>query len=168
MLILTNNNVAFDLNQIGNSLVENVHFCTYDYSDKNNGDYFFRPLVMTETFNNVSIECQIGKHKIMLPQQWSIVLGDPETGDVELIPIDDINTRNFHALVYNPIGSIMHGFEPLQLQGVFSDVDWTVPRLGFHNFLLVPLQLGENPSCIILINEKDQKRLPQLDLNLFI
>lgn len=168
MLILTNNNVAFDLNQIGNSLVENVYFATYDYSDKSCGDYFFRPLVMTETFNNVSIECQIGKYKVMLPQEWSIVLADPETGDVELIPIDEINTRDFHALVYNPIGSIMHRFEPLALVDVFTDVSWTVPRLGFHNFLIMPLTAGENPPCIFLINEKDQKRLPQLDLTLFI
>jgi len=168
MLILTNKNQSFDLNNIGHVLKEPVHYGVYDYADKTNGDYYFRPLVMTETFNNVPIVFQIGQYKIMLPQEWSIVLGDPETGDVELIPTDEINSREFHALVYNPIGSIMHKMFPIKPIGVFADLTWTMPRLGFHNFLLVPLAAGENPDCIFIINEKDQKKIPQLDLNLFI
>jgi hypothetical protein len=168
MLILNNNNQTFDLNNVGKVLVESVYYGVFDYSDKANGDYFFRPLVMTELFDNTAVEFQIGKYKIMLPQEWSIVLGDPETGDVELILIDEINTRKFHALIHNPIGGIMHKFMPITPVDAFADVGWAVPRLGFHNFLLVPLAPGPNPDCIFIINEKDQKKIPQLDLNLFI
>lgn len=168
MLILTNANKTFDLNQVGHELSEPVHFGVFDYSDKVNYDYYFRQLIMTETFNNVTIEFQIGPYKIMLPQEWSIVLGDPETGDIELIPIDEINTRNFHALSFNPIKGSLHKFLPLKPIDVFTDISWTVPRLAFHNFLLVPLHTGVNPDCIFIINEKDQKKIGPLELDMLI
>jgi hypothetical protein len=168
MLILTHDNKIFDLNQVGHELAESVHYGIFDISDKNNPDYYFRPLVMTETFNNVTIEFRIGKNKIMIPQEWSIVLADPDTGDVELIPADEINVREFHALVFNPIRNGMHSFLPLAPVDVFTDVSWTVPRLGFHNFLVMPIENKPNPDCILIINEKDQKKLPQLDLSILI
>lgn len=167
MLILTNDNKTFDLNQVGHELAEPVHYSVFDYSDKANCDYYFRPLVMTETFNNVTIDFQMGPYRIMLPQEWSIILGDPETGDVELIPIDEINTRNFHVLSLNPIRG-MHRFIPIKPVDVFTDVSWTVPKLAFHNFLLVPLHTGPNPDCIFLINEKDQKKISSLELGMLI
>lgn len=167
MFILTNDNETFDLNQIGHELPEPVHYSVFDYSDKANCDYYFRSLVMTESFSSVTIEFQIGNNKIMLPQEWSIILGDPETGDIELISVDEINTRNFHVLSLNPIRG-MHRFLPIKPVDVFTDVSWTVPKLAFHNFLMVPLTSGKNPDCIFLLNEKDQKRIQSLELGMLI
>lgn len=168
MLILTHDNKTFDLNTVGTELSESIHYGVFDYSDKQNPDYFFRPLVMTETFNNVTIEYRIGNHKIMIPQEWSVVLADPDTGDVELIPADEINVRGFHVLSFNPIRNGMHSYLPLTPIDVFTDVSWTVPRLGFHNFLVMPLENKPNPDCILIINEKDQKKLAPLDLSILI
>lgn len=168
MLILTHDNKTFDLNRINSELTESVHYGVFDYSDKSNPDYFFRPLSMVETFNAVTIQYQIGRHRIMLPQEWSIVLADPETGDVELIPADEINVRGFHALIFNPLRMGLHTYQPLSPVDVFTDVSWTVPRLGFHNFLLMPLENKTSPDCILIINEKDQRKLPQLDLSVLV
>lgn len=168
MLILTHDNKTFDLNKIGKELPERIHYGTFDVSDKSNPDYYFRQLIMAETFNDDALVFFIGKHKIMLPKDWSIVLADPETADVELIPAREINTRQFHALTFNPIRNGMHSFMPVIPTDVFTDVTWTVPRLSFHNFLLMPVENKPNPDCILIIQEKDQKKLPQLDLSILV
>ena len=168
MKILTADNTVFDLDTVGSELAEAVHLGVFDYSNKNDYDYFFRPLIMTETFSSVTVEFQIGQNKILLPLGWSIVLGCPETGDIELIPVGDLNSRDFHAIVYNPIKAMMHKFVPLTPIDVFTEVSWTVPRLAFHNFLLMPINNNESPDCIIIINESDQKKIPPLELDIFI
>ena len=169
MLILTNDNRTFDLNHIGQVLAEPVYYSVFDFSDKTNSDFYFRPLCMTENFNNVSIELQIGQHKLLLPQEWSIVCGDPTIGEMELIPVHEINTREFHVFVKNPIKTdLLPKFLPIKPIDLFTDINWTLPRLGFHNFLLVPLHSGEAPDCVFIINEAEQKKIPQLNLNLFI
>ncbi len=168
MLILTNENTVLNLNEIGKELKEMVHFGVFDFQDKHNCDYFFKPLVMTETFSNVTLQFQIGPHKILLPQEWSAILADPETGDIEIIPIDEINGRNFHIFSHNPLKSGIHKFFSIEPVDVFADVSWTVPKISSHNFLIMPLENKDNPDCIFLINEKDQKKIPQLDINLFI
>ena len=171
MLILTNENKSFDLTQIGThtrELKESIFFSVFDFSNKAEYDYYFKPLIMIETFNDAILEFQIGPHKLTLPKEWSIILGDPETGDIELIPIEEINTRTFHAFTMNPIKTTLHKFLPLKITDVFSDVSCTVPRLAFHNFLVSPLTSGPNPDCIFLINERDQKKLPILELGMLI
>ena len=168
MLILTNENKTFDLNNIGSELTENVYYNIFDYGDKSNYDYYCKMLCMLESFNSLAIQFQIGDKKIILPHDWSIVVADPETGDIELVPIHEINTRNFHAFVFNPMESMLHKFFPLKLTDVFTDVAWTVPRLGFHHFLLMPIENKDNPNCIFIINEKDQKKIAELEIGLFI
>ena len=168
MQILTVDNTVFDLDTIGSELAEAVHFGIFDYSNKNDYDYYFRPLVMTETFSSVTVQFQIGTQKVMLPLGWSIVLADPETGDIELIPVGEINSRDFHALTYNPIKGSIHRFLQLTPVDVFTEVSWTVPRMAFHNFLLMPINNIESPDCIFIINEADQKRIPPLELDIFL
>ena len=168
MKILTNENKTFNLDNIGNELAHEVHYCVYDFSDKHNPDYFFKPLVMTETFNNVTVDFQIGEHKLMLPQEWSIILADPTIGEISLIPIDEINTREFHAFTYNPIKYGLHRYYPLKPVDIFTDISWTVPRLGPHNFLLVPLTNDDESDCIFILNEKEQRKIGNLELDMFI
>lgn len=169
MLILTNENNTFDLNLIGNRLATDVRYGVFDFSDKQNADYFFRPLFMYESFNMSAFEVMIGDYKILVPAEWSIVLGDKESGDIEIVPLEDINERDFKALVYNPIGkSSWPKFEKLKITDLYLDIRWAVPRLGVHNFLMAPLHKGPNPECIMLINEKDQKKVPTLELDIFL
>jgi len=168
MYILTNENTIFDLNQVRSVLNDSVHFSVFDFSDKNNPDYFFRPLVMTETFNDAAIEFSIGNYSIKIPCEWSILLGDPETGDVELVQVHEINTRNFCALTYNPIKGIMQKFMPITPKNVYTEVYWTVPKINPQNFLLVPINNNASPDCIFIINEPQQKKLGKFNLESFI
>lgn len=167
MLILTNDNTTIDLIQLGQELTENIHFGIFDFSEKNNYDYFFRPLIVREQFNNVTILFQIGHYKTLLPIEWSIVLADPETGDIELIPVKDINTRNFHVFTFNPLNGGLHRFYPLKAIDIFTDVCWTVPKIALGSFLLAPLSAGAGPECIFIVNEKEQRKIPPLEIGYF-
>ena len=44
MNILTNDNVAYNLDKIPNE-IEDIRYCVLDYSDSKNPDYFFIPLI---------------------------------------------------------------------------------------------------------------------------
>ena len=167
MLILTNENKTVDLINVGQELSENIYFGVFDFSEKNNYDFFFKPLIMKETFNNVTVQFQMGPYKVMLPIEWSIILADPETGDIELIPVKDINTRDFHVFTFNPLNGGLHRFYPLKAIDIFTDVCWTVPKIALHNFLLFPLSNGSGPECIFIVNERDQRKIPPLEIGFF-
>lgn len=169
MLILTNENTTFDLNTVGSTLTKDVRYGVFDLSDKTNPDYYFRPLVMYDMFNWTGLELRVGDHRILVPAEWSIVVADPSTGDIEVVPLDDVNERDFNVLIFNPLSpSSWPRFMPLTISDVYLDIRWSVPRLGVHNFLVCPLQSGPNPDCMLIINEKEQKKIPQLDLGTLI
>jgi hypothetical protein len=165
MIVLTAENTTFDLNTLGVVLTQDIRFAVFDYADKQNPDYYFRSLVMTESFNSFGVELAIGKYSIQVPSEWSLVLADPETADVEIIPVDEINNRDFHAFVFNPINGYYPQYKPAIPVDIFTDVRWVTPRLSLHNFLVLPLVPGESPDCILMINEKDQKKIPPLTID---
>lgn len=164
MLILTNENKTIDLNLIGNK-IKDIRFSVFDYSTPKDPDYFFKPLVFLESFNDCCLEFSIGKYRIRLPKDWAVVMADPEMGEVELISVEEINNRDFHAFVFNPLTGFYPKFLPVKLEDLFLDVRWVFPKLEHHNFLVMPLSNDPNPDCIFLINEKDQKKITPLSMD---
>ena len=64
-------------------------------SDPKNPDFFFVPLIYLESFSSPSavLEIMPGNTsrdeggKIQMPLDWHILLGDPECGDLEILPL---------------------------------------------------------------------------------
>ena len=139
-------------------------YSVFDYADKEDPDYFFKPLVFLEHFSSLALELNVGPYKIKVPSDWSIVLAAPDTGDIELVPVEDINNRDFHVFSFNPLTGFYPKFLPVGLNDLFRDMHWTFPKLDHRNFLMAPLSKDDNPDCIMLINEKDQKRMPPLEM----
>lgn len=163
MLILTNENKTLDLNLIGKK-VDDIRYSVYDYSNKEDPDYLFKPLVFLDTFNCSAIELSVGKYRLRIPSEWSILLAEPETGEIEIIPIEDLNNRNFQTFVFNPITGYCPKYLPVKLEDIFLDIRWVFPKLDHHNFLTVPLSTEPNPDCIFIINEKDQRKIKPMTL----
>jgi len=79
MKILTTDNTTFEMNNIPDE-VEDIRYCVLDYSDQQNVDYQFIPLLFLESFNSPAVDLRLGKFRIQMPMDWSIVIGDKNSG----------------------------------------------------------------------------------------
>jgi len=158
MLVLTEENTVLDLKLLGKKATDK-RYSVFDYSNTKDSDYYFKPLIFLDIFDDTALDFRIGNNRIMIPEQWSLVMADPANGDVEIVAVEDINNRDFHAFVFNPHTCFYPKFMPVRMEDIFLEVRWVFPKMEPHRFLLVPLTNDNNPDCILLINEKDQKKI---------
>src|SRR6056300_1340084 len=102
MRILTLENTAYEMNDIPDE-VDDLRFAILDNSNPQDPDYFFIPLIYLESFNAPAAVLQIGEHKISMPLDWKMVVGDGEQGELFVLPITSLNGRGFNAFTFNPI-----------------------------------------------------------------
>lgn len=161
MRILTVENKFFAMNEVPDFLDEDklsdvlkdIRYCVLDYSDANNVDYVFIPLLFLESFNSTSVELKIGPYRVQVPIDWSIIIGDKNSGELEVIELKKLNDRPFEVFALNPISGFMPDFLPIEIINVYSDVKWFFPKLKFGHLLAMPLTLQEKPLCIFLAKE---------------
>jgi hypothetical protein len=158
MKILTNENMAFDLNQLPER-IDDIRYCVLDYSDPQSIDYYWFPLVFLDIFSSPCADIRIGPYSIQMPLDWSIVIGDKHCGDLEVIRLIDLNDKDFDAFSINPIKGYMPDFFKIEIMNVFADVKWYFPRLKNGHLLALPLCGGENPPCVFFV--KEASKIPE-------
>lgn len=162
MRILTVENQSFSMNDVPDE-VDDLRYGVLDYSDSRNIDYLFIPLLFLESFHAPAVDLQIGKYRIQAPMDWSIVIGDKHSGDLEVIELKKLNDRPFQAFAINPISGFMPEFLDIRITNIFPDVKWYFPKLKYGHLLTVPLTTGDDPLCCLLV--KDVNKIPdQLDI----
>lgn len=139
MRILTAENTTFSMNDIPDE-VDDVRYCVLDYSDPDDVDYQWVPLIFLETFSSPAVDIQIGKYRIQMPLDWSIVIGEKDLGDVEIISLMSLNDRVFSAYCFNPFTSFIPQFNDIEIVNCYPDVKWHVPKLKYGHILAVPLE----------------------------
>jgi hypothetical protein len=152
MKILTAENTTYEMDELP-EYVEDLRFCVLDNSDPRDPDYFFIPLVFLETFNDPALVLKIGNNVIKMPYNWQILIGEPDFGDLEVIPLTRLNDRNFKAFTFNPIGGLMPRYEIIQILDVYQDVKWYFPKLKNGQILAVPLTDSKNSPCAYFVKE---------------
>ena len=90
MQILTLDDKVFYLNDLPEEIDDDLRFAILDNSDSSNPDYFFIPLIFLESFNAPALVLRIGKHRIKMPMDWQILIGEPDLGDLEVLPLTSI------------------------------------------------------------------------------
>lgn len=140
--------------------IEDIRYCVMDVSDKADPDFFFIPLVFIETFNAPSISISIGEFKLEMPLDWSILIGDPEIGELEFVPLTSINERDFQTIITNPLNGYMQDWREIKVNNIFADVKWFFPKLKYGHILAVPLEYGDSPKCAYFA--KDMNRIPDI------
>jgi len=153
MLILTLDNKPYSLDKLPEQITEDLRFAVFDNSNPQDPDYFFIPLIFLESFSSPAVNLQIGKYKINMPVDWSIVVGEPEQGELQVLPITSINERGFDAFTFNPLGSGKPNFYPVDINNVYSEVKWYFPKTKNGQLIAVPLSNEENPECAYFIKD---------------
>ncbi len=159
MRILTVENMAYSMNDIPDFLdddhlsdvLRDIRYCVLDYSDVKNVDYVFIPLLFLESFNASAVDLRIGPYRVQMPIDWSIVIGDKNSGDLEVIELKKLNDRPFQVFGLNPIAGYMPDFMDIEMINVFSDVKWFFPKLKFGHLLAVPLSNDPKPMCAYFV-----------------
>lgn len=158
MKILTIDNKSFELDNISEE-IDDLRFCVLDNSNPKNPDYFFMPLIFLESFNAPALACKIGNQIIKIPvspsesRQWQLLIGEPDLGDLEVIPVTSVNDRGFKAFVFNPLSSFRPEFLEIEIVDIYQDIKWYFPKLKNNHLLTVPLDDGPNPRCVFIVKE---------------
>jgi len=121
--LLTLENNSYELNEIPEE-VDDVRFCVLDNSDPKNPDYFFIPLIFLESFNSPALVLKIGDNIIKMPLDWQLLIGEPDLGDLEVVPLTSINDRGFSVFAFNPLGSFRPEFFPVEVVDIYQEVKW--------------------------------------------
>lgn len=152
MRILTLDNICYDLDTLPDE-VEDMRFAILDNSDPSNPDYHYIPLIFLESFNSPALVLRIGEHQIRMPVDWQILIGEPDLGDLEILPLTSINDRGFKAFQFNPLTSFRPSFPDIEIVDVYHEVAWYAPKLKNGQMLAVPIQNGENPDCVYFVKD---------------
>jgi hypothetical protein len=130
MRILTLENECFLLNNLPDTIEDDIRFSVLDNSDPKNPDFFFVPLIFLESFSAPAMVLEIGGHEITMPVDWSIAVGCSESGnDLEVLPLTSINDRGFEAFLFNPLSSFKADFATVNIVNFYTDVKWYFPKM---------------------------------------
>jgi hypothetical protein len=145
-------NTSFNLENLP-EVIDDLRFAILDNSNTSNVDYLFMPLIFLETFNSPALVLQIGNNVIKMPVDWQILIGEPDHGDLETLPLTAVNDRGFSAFQFNPLSSFRPDFLRIEIIDIYHDVTWHTPRLKNGQFLCVPLNDDPEPPCVYFVKE---------------
>ena len=152
MKILTLDNTAYDLDTLPEE-VDDMRFAILDNSDPSDPDYHYIPLIFLESFNSPALVLQIGEHRVKMPIDWQILIGEPDLVDLEMLPLTSINDRGFKAFQFNPLTSFRPSFLDIEIVDVYHDVAWYAPKLKNGQMLCIPLNNDPEPDCVYFVKD---------------
>lgn len=153
MRILTLDNTGYEMNEIPDE-IEDLRFCVLDNSDPKDPDYFFIPLIFLESFNSPALVLKIGNWTVKMPIDWQLLIGEPDMGDLEVVPLTSINDRGFNVFTFNPMSSFKPEFYSVEVVDIYQDVKWYFPKLKPGQMLAVPLEEGKDkPLCAYFVKD---------------
>ena len=154
MRILTLENKCFNLDDLPETIEDDVRFSVLDNSDPKNPDFFFVPLIFLESFSAPAMVLDIGGHEVTIPVDWNVAVGCSESGmDLEVLPLTSINDRGFEAFLFNPLSSFKTDFAEIKIVNFYTDVKWYFPKMKNGQLLSVPITEGENPLCAFFVKD---------------
>ena len=154
MRILTLENKCFNLDDLPETIEDDVRFSVLDNSDPKNPDFFFVPLIFLESFSAPAMVLDIGGHEVTMPVDWSVAVGCSESGnDLEILPLTSINDRGFEAFLFNPLTSFKTDFAEIKIVNFYTDVKWYFPKMKNGQLLSVPIREGKKPLCAYFVKD---------------
>lgn len=152
MKILTLEDHAYNLETLPDE-IDDLRFAILDNSNPNAVDYHYIPLIFLESFNSPALVLRIDDTVIKMPLDWQILIGEPDLGDLETVPLTSINDRGFKAFQFNPLSGFKPSFLDIEIIDIYSDVTWYAPRLRNGQFLCIPIDTEHKPRCIYFVKE---------------
>jgi hypothetical protein len=96
---------------------------------------------------------KIGDHTLRMPVDWQVLIGEPDLGDLEMLPLTSINDRGFKAFQFNPLTSFRPSFPNIEILDVYHEVTWYAPKLKNGQILTIPLSSDSEPDCVYFVKD---------------
>lgn len=160
MRILKPENESFDTSKISYHGDNNLYYCVLDYSSVQEADYQFPPLIFVDEYSKPGVELQIGDSILQVPWDWSLLMGDKNFEELEVIEIKKFHGRDFDAFVFNPISGYMPDFYSVKVINYYNEIRWTCPVISNEHLLAIPLSAGKEPLCAFFAPPKH--KLPEV------
>jgi len=145
-------NSAYNLDTLPEE-IDDMRFAVLDNSDPQNPDYYYIPLIYLESFTSPALVLQIGDKQIKMPLDWAVLIGEPDLGDLEALPLTSLNNRDFKVYQYNSLSAFSPTFLPIEIIDVYNEVEWYIPKLKNGQYLAVPIEDGPEPRCVYFIRD---------------
>lgn len=152
MRILTLDNEPYDLDTLPDE-INDMRFAILDNSDPSNPDYHYIPLIFLESFSAPALVLRIGDNVINMPVDWQVLIGEPDLGDLEILPLTSINDRGFKVFQFNPLTGFRPSFLDIEITDVYHEVSWFAPKLKNGQMLAVPITDGPEPDCVYFVKD---------------
>jgi hypothetical protein len=152
MRILTLENKHYELDHLPEE-IDDMRFAILDNSNPHEVDYHYIPLIFLESFNAPALVLKIGDQRIRMPVDWQLLIGEPDFGDLEMIPLSALNDRGFKAFQFNPLSSFRPSFLDVEILDVYQDLTWYAPKLKNGQMLCVPLDDATEPKCVYFVKD---------------
>jgi len=152
MKILTLDNEPYELDTLPDE-IDDLRFAILDNSDPANPDYHYIPLIFLESFTAPALVLRIGEHTVKMPMDWQILIGEPDIGDLEVLPLTSINDRGFRAFQFNPLTDFRPSFPEIEILDVYHEVTWYSPKLKNGQMLAVPIEDESVPQCVYFVKD---------------
>ncbi len=153
MKILTLDNQTYTLERIPEYVDEKLRFAVLDNTNPEEPDFFYIPLIFLESFNAPAAVLEIGKHKIKMPLDWKMLIGEQGQPEMHVLPITSLNDRGFDAFTFNPLSSSKPDFIPIDVVDIYTEVKWYFPKIKSGQLLAVPLTKGPRPVCAYFVKD---------------
>ena len=154
MNILTLDDKSYNLENLPETLDDDIRFCVLDNSDAKNPDFFFIPLIFLESFSAPAMVLEIGGREITMPVDWSMAVGCSESGnDLEILPLTSLNDRGFEAFLFNPLSGFKAEFADIKIVNFYQDIKWYFPKVKNGQLLTVPITGGDKPLCAYFVKD---------------
>lgn len=151
MLVLTNHNTSTELNLIPNEV--DINFCVLSNETPAEADYYFPQLIMLESFYAPTLKLKIGKYFLNMPADFQILIGEPSYGDLEIMPVTSLSSRNFKAFCFNPLSSFSANYLPIDIEDVLPTTKWYLPKTRPGELVCIPLSNAPKPDCIYITRD---------------
>ncbi len=151
-ILTLDDNSSFELNFLPQE-VDDIRYAVLDNSNPASPDYYFVPLIFLESFSAPALVLRIGHHIVKMPVDWQILIGEPDLGDLEVLPLTSLNDRGFKVFEFNPLSSFSPKFLDVEIIDVYNEITWYSPKLKNGHMLCVPLSNDPKPLCVYFVKE---------------
>lgn len=139
MEVLVSSNKSFNLNQPSNSLLDEK-FCVFDYSDKDDKDFYFKRVSKYFSYRNAVAELKIGNYYLDLPLNWKVLVTNTYDYMCNLVSIEDLLHYPHKTAIFNPYYYCVPKIVNISINNInFKPIEHFVPYLSKKNVLVLPL-----------------------------
>ena len=180
MEILLPTNTSFNLNQPTSKLIDSK-MCVFDYSDKNDIDFFMKKITTFISYRYPTAEILVGgKYRVELPLNWRVMITDKHDFLCQLVGIEELLHFPNDTCIFNPYHVGQPTFCQLKIVKINPNpIEHFVPKLPKKNCLVIPLGTKDQwtnfvedrdtgkityyPECLIACDDIDSSKM-ELDL----